>query len=292
MNRIKRREVGTYTFTATAENEDGVAQTIVAPVTVTIRDGAGTVLVTDTPTISTGKLVYDCNASLLPNLDTYQITWTGVVGAEAQEWVTDVELVGGYLFEIADLRKEDRAFADTTKYPTDLLRMVRTAAETVIEGKKAANVAFVPRGRRVRISGPGVYDRNTAESGINVEDFETRSVYSASVGGTALTNDQVYALICDDNTIWRSDAMWPVGRKNIVIHYEHGYGRPDPAITRAALMLAREYLVKSDIPGRATATSIGDQMFRLTIAGRDGVTGIPDVDAAIKDCGRAGYKVG
>lgn len=291
MNRIKRRAVGTYALTATAENEDGVAQVISVPVTVTIRDGAGAVVVSDVPTITpAGTLTYDADAALMPHLDTYHVTWTGTVSGDVQEWVTDIELVGDYLFEIADLRKQDRAFADTTKYPTDMLKEVRNWVEDVIEGPRAANVAFVPRGRRITTEGPGLYVN--AAYGLDVADYETQTVYSASVNNTALTSTQISGLVCDDNLVWRTDAGWPAGHRNIKIHYSHGYNRPPGAIIRAGLMLAREYLVKSDLPGRATATSIGDQMFRLTIAGRDGVTGIPEVDAAIDQFGRKGYQIG
>lgn len=290
MNRIKKRSVGTYTFTATAEDENGSPLTITAPVTVTIRDGAGTVVVTDVPVISAGKLVYDANAALMPKLDTYQLTWTGVAGGESQSWVTEVELVGGYLFEIADLRAQDRAFTDSNKYPIEYLRQARNTVETVIESEKAANVAFVRRGRRVKVNGGsrsvnGLY-------GLDLPDFEVAKVYSVKVDGVALTDAQVAAIICDDNTIWSADTRWPSGKRNVEIHYEHGMERVPPAITRAGLLLAREYLVKSDVPGRATATSIGDQWFRITVAGRDGVTGLPDVDAAIEAEGRRGYKVG
>lgn len=290
MNRIKRRSVGTYTFTATAEDENGSPLTITGPVTVTIRDGAGNVVVTDTPTISAGKLVYDANTALMPNLDTYHLTWTGVAGGETQAWVTDVELVGGYLFEIADLRAQDRAFTDSNKYPIEMLRQARNVVENVIEGEKAANVAFVPRGRRVRVNGGaqavnGLY-------GLDLPDYEVRKVYSATVDGVALTSGQCAAIVCDDNTIWSEDTAWPNGKRNVVVHYEHGMETVPPAITRAALLLARDYLVKSDVPARATGTSIGDQWFRITVAGRDGVTGLPEVDAAIEAEGRKGYKVG
>ena len=290
MNRIKRRAVGTYEFTATAEDENGIAQPISAPVTVTIKDGAGVTVVSDTPTIVAGKLRYLANAALMPKLDTYSITWTGVVDSESQSWVTEVELVGGYLFEISDLRSFDRAFLDTVKYPIELLRQVRTWAETTIEGSNAADVAFVPRGRRVVLDGHSRYENNAW--GLDVPDYLVRSVYSASVNGTALTNSQVSALICDDDTIWRPDTFWAVGHRNISMHYEFGYDRPAGAVTRAGLILAREYLVKSDLPSRASATSIGDQYFRLTIAGRDGTTGLPEVDAAIAQFGRKSYVVG
>jgi hypothetical protein len=290
VNRIKRRTVGTYEFTATAEDENGHAQHISAPATVTIRDGAGTVVVTDTPTIHAGKLKYVANAALMPRLDTYTITWTGVVDTESQSWVTQVELVGGYLFEISDLRGYDRAFQDTNKFPVETLRQVRAWVEDVIEGPQAADVAFVPRGRRVSIDGHSRYENRAW--GLDVPDYLVRSVYSASVDGVAFTNSQLLALICDDDTIWRPDTFWKEGIKNVSLHYEFGYDAAPGAITRAALLLAREYLVKSDLPSRATATSIGDQYFRLTIAGRDGTTGLPDVDAAIAQFGRKSYVVG
>lgn len=290
MIRIKKRAVGTYTLTATAENEDGVKQNISAPATVTIKDGAGTIVVTGTPTIQNGELSYEADAALMPRLDTYTVNWTGTVSSETWEWTTELELVGGFLFEISDLRAADRAFADTVKYPTDTLKLVRTWVEDVIEGPRAANVAFVPRGKRVVTQGPGVY--RAGAYGIDVSDYELRGIYSSTVAGTALTAPQIADLICDDNTIWRTDRPWPAGHRNVSFHYTHGYDTPPGAITRAAIMLAREYLVKSDLPGRATATSIGDQMFRLTIAGRDGVTGLPEVDAAIDQFGRKSFWIG
>ena len=66
---------------------------------------------------------------------------------------------------------------------------------------------------------------------------------------------------------------------------------PGP-IARAAVILCREYLAATELPGRATATSIGDQMFRLTVAGRDGATGLPEVDSAVEQFGRRKYGIG
>lgn len=304
MNRIKKRSVGTYTLTATAENEDGVVQTIAAPVTVTIKDGAGVTVVTDTPTISSGTLTYNVDAGLLTKLDVYEVVWSGTISGGAQSWTTEFELVGGYIFEIADLRKQNRAFSDLTKYPTFTLREVRTWVEETLESYMAANVAFVPRYSRVKVSGsspdltrgynPLLYGQDYR--GLTVPDFEVRDVYSCTVNGTALTDDELDAIAVDDNTLWRSAGVqwpaWPFGHDNIELHYKHGYARCPGPITRAGLILATEYLVKSDLPGRATATSIGDQLFRLSIAGRDGVTGLPEVDAAIAQFGRQAFGIG
>lgn len=284
MQRTRRLTSGEYTFLVHTVDDDGANVTAHSPFGVVVRDGDGSIVATGTPTHTEHILTFTVAAESMPNLDTYTITWTATVHSVETTWTSHVELVGGYLFEIADLRAEDRAFENVDKYPTDDLRTVRTWVEDVIEGPRAAAVAFVPRSRRIAINGTG-------RTALMVPDLALRTVESVTVDGQPWTPEQVATLTVDDGVIWATES-WPEGVRNIEVHYTHGHDTPPGAITRAALMLAREYLVKSDIPGRATATSIGDQMFRLTIAGRDGVTGLPDVDAAIAQFGRKTFAVG
>jgi hypothetical protein len=304
MLRIKQKATGSYVFETLYYDDDGVHQNVTAPVSLTIKDGAGTTIHTATPSLHAGHLDYTVATTVLPKLDTYQFIHTGMVGAEQVTWTEDVEICGGYLFEIAELRAFDRAFLDVDKYPTATLRKVRTWVEDTIEGDNAARVAFVPRGRRVTLSGsspdlnrgyyPLLYGNDYRE--LIVPNFAVRSLYSASVDGLNLTQTELDGITCLDNILFRSAGIafpaWPFGKNNIKVHYTHGFDKPVGAIRRAALILAREYLVKSDLPARASATTIGDQLFRITIAGRDGVTGIPDVDAAIAQFGRASAAIG
>lgn len=289
MDRVRQLSSGSYTFSVATVDDDGAAVTASAPFTVALFDGAGVEVTTGTPSHASDTLTFSVPAASITKLDTYRLVWTATVAGVTATWTSNVEIVGGYLFEIADLRAQDRAFADTTKYPSDVLREVRAWVEDVIEGPRAADVAFVPRGRRVTTDG-------TDRAALMVPDLELRNVYAVTVDGTAWTAPQVATVTCDDGVLWLNASspagVWAAGRRNVVLHYTHGYDRPPGAITRAALMLAREYLIKTDIPGRATATSIGDQMFRLTIAGRDGVTGLPEVDAAIAQFGRKSYAIG
>lgn len=304
MIRVKRQAVGSYTVTNTATDDTGALVTVAGPYSVRIYDGADTLLATQTPTYAASVFTTTIDHALLPHLDDYTLVWSGSVGGVATEWTTSMQLVGGHLFEIADLRAMDRAFTDTTKYSNEALRQVRVWVEDVIEGPRAAQVAFVPRHTRIAMNGnspdlnrgfqPLVYGNDYRD--LIVPDFQLRELYSCSINGTALTAGELAEITINDNVLWRSAGVqwpaWPWGRSNIGLHYEHGFSRPPGAITRAALILAREYLIKSDLPSRATATSIGDQMFRVTIAGRDGVTGIPDVDAAIEQFGRKGFGIG
>lgn len=290
MTRVRQQAAGSYTLTCSTVDDGGTALTVVAPYTVTVRNGAGTQVATGTPTYDSGaaELTFAVPVASMPTLDTYTVTWTGVVSGSAVEWETEVELVGGFLFSIADLRARDTAFADTVKYPEADLAEVRTAVEMVIEGEKAAAVAFVTRGRRATLDGSG-------RDSLRLPDFEARSVLSITVDGTAWTGDDLTSIIVDDDRLYRpGGALWPTGRRNVIVHYTHGRNFPPAPIRRAGLTLAREYVSdpKNGFPARATATSIGDQMFRLTIAGRDGVTGLPDVDAAIGDHGRHRYGTG
>ena len=304
MYRVKQLTTGAYTVTENATDDDGALVAVTGQLTVKIYDGANTLLATQTPTCTNGVFSTTIAASLLPKLDTYTLVWGGTANGNAAEWRTTLEVCGGYLFEIADLRTFDRAFADTNKYPTALLRKVRTWVEQTLESPRAGNVAFVPRGRRLTMSGnspdlnrgyyPLLYGNDYRE--LIVPNFFVRSLYSASINSVALTDTELAGVSIVDNVLYRSAGVqwpaWPYGKNNLTFHYTHGYEAAPGAITRAALILAREYLIQSDLPGRATATSIGDQMFRLTIAGRDGVTGIPDVDAAIQQWGRNSALVG
>jgi hypothetical protein len=289
MTRMRQRSVGSYLLAVTTTDEEGAPQTVAAATSATLEDGAGAVLRTATAgdlTVTADGMTWAVPAAAMPLLDTYTVTWVGTVGAAASSWTTIVELVGGHLFSIAQLRNRDRAYDDAGKYPDDRLAEVRIEVEDTIEADNAANVAFVPRGRRAVIDGHG-------RRSLPLPDLEAREVYSATVDGVALTQDELDALVVDDGWLWMpAGRCWPAGKQNVSVHYAHGRDWPDPAIRRAALTLAREYLAPGDLPGRASATTVGDQTFRLTIAGRDGVTGLPEVDAAITQHGRTTLRIG
>lgn len=288
MIRLPQRRTGQYRFTVSTVDDAGEPLVVTAPLTATVYDGAGVAGTPVTPTYDaqahTLEAVVDVTA--MPLLDTYRVVFTGTVDGGEYDWPLDVELVGGFLFSLTELRARDTAFANADKYPNDLLAWARVKVEQTIEGPDAARVAFVPRGRRTTLSGTG-------RPGIRVPDFEVREVFAASVGGVALTPEQLDAIVIDDGVLWLPSGVWTAGRRNVALHYAHGRDFPVGPINRAGLTLAREYLVDPNISTqRATATTVGDQTFRLTIAGRDGVTGLPEVDAAIEQHGRARLMMG
>lgn len=285
MDRIKRKSAGTYLVEHQAVDDDGENLTPTAPFTATVVDGAGAVVAAAVPVSCVdGLFSHQFANDVFELLDTYTITWSGQLGGVATEWDSSVELVGGYLFEIAQLRKHNRSFEDVDKYPGWWMRAVRTQVEMTMEGERAAAVAFVPRGRRITISGSGT-------DTLILPDFNLRSVLSVWVDGAKLPDTELAKLICDDTVLVSSGWVWPKGRRNIEIHYEHGQAMPPGPVSRAAVVLAQDYAAGAGVPSRATAQTIGEQMFRITVAGRDGITGIGDVDAVIDQFGRKRYSV-
>jgi hypothetical protein len=284
MSQIKQRVVGMYPLSVSATTEDGAPVTIEEPVTVTIYDGAGVKVVDGVPDIATGELTFNLNASDVPRLDLYSAVWTGSVAGQDQSWTTEFDLVGGYVVELADIRGYDRAFADLVKYPDDYVRDCRDQIEEQLE--ENGMCAFRPRGERETLSGNGMSD-------IVLRNTDVRAVYSIAIDGVPLTDSELASVRFLGNVLHRDMLPWPRGFANITVHYSYGFDRVPGPIRRAALILAKEHIVPStSLPARATATTVGEMSYRITIAGRDGFTGIPDVDAAVNQFGRVRPVVG
>lgn len=278
MERVRRTTGGTYALTRRTVDEDGSPVTVATP-QVKIYDGAGVqVGTTGTPTASAGWLAYTVPAGVMVELDTYEAVWTGTVSTAAVEYRQPLELVGGFLFEVEDLRSFDPAFADAGRYPGALIRAARTAAEMRFE--RACRVAFVPRGRRARQIGDGTYR-------LEVADNALRELLGGSIGTDALTSDEI-----DEITVREWGAIdrpagkvWTLGEL-VQVHYEHGWDYPTPEIAQAVMLVARDYLVRSPLSSRATVEATDVGFFRLSVAGPDRPFGIPEVDAVIRAVGR------
>lgn len=265
-------------FTATYQAaEQGAA----VPDTITVTASIGAAVegvVTITTTIGSTEAeaaTYAHQLSVTDGVNTY-VVMTG------QLTVIDALADDLHYFTLTELRVMDAAFASTTDYLDSDLTEIQSTVEEAIEC--AAHVAFVPRTATATVSGDG-------GRRIFLPHFEVSAISAVTVDGTALTSDELAGLVINDAILYR-ETGWTRGYRNISVTYTHGRTAVPGLIKRAALILAKSYLTASQIPANATAQSIGDTMFRLTIAGRDGDFGIPEVDAAIKMFGRSGHWVG
>lgn len=180
-----------------------------------------------------------------------------------------------HICTITDVRDHNRALSDSSKYSDSKILDAIEVAEQIME--EAAMVAFVPREKTVTLYGDG-------SRTLLLPDVEVATIDAMSVSGVALTEGELANLVVRKSGLV-TGMYFPSGAE-LVITYTHGFASPPAPIVRACIILAVEALIPSGIPSRATATTVGDQFYRITVAGRDGVTGIPEVDSAIDQFGR------
>jgi len=244
-----------------------------ATATVTITRADGTVIVTSGTAVRTGAGVftYTLSSAQTTNLDILTAAWTSSLGTIS----TITEIVGGFLFTIADARA-DSTLSDVAKYPTALIQAARTVAEEVLE--RACGVAFVPRYHRETLDGSGTTD--LAPSWPRVS-----SVTAASVDGTALAAGDLTGLVAYSSGGIYNLNGWYGGRGNVTISYTHGYPYAPGRVGLAALKLARRYLVDSPVSDRATSMSTpdGGTQFFVTAGVRSAITDIPEANAVIQE---------
>ena len=77
------------------------------------------------------------------------------------------------------------------------------------------------------------------------------------------------------------------GRRNVVIKGTYGYPYPPPRVSRAALLLAKRFLVDLPVSDRATSltTQDGTTQFLVTAGVRQAITDVPECNAVIREYG-------
>lgn len=208
-------------------------------------------------------------------------TWSDA--GDASTHITTIEVVGGYYLSTEEIRGLDESLSDSEKYPASRVRRARQLVEWEFE--RFCGVAFVPRYRRIRLSG------NDREE-LLLPDPRLRTVRSARVytGATtwnAFSAGELAAVPADESGIAvRTDGeYWPAGVDNIVIEYEHGHDRPPPDVLGAFVTRLRDVLNRErrGVPDRAsTYTAEAGGTYSLLVPGQRGaITGIPDVDVVL-----------
>lgn len=178
-------------------------------------------------------------------------------------------------FTVDELRVQDTALQNETKYTDARLDEMRQLVEQAIE--EAAEVAFVPREYTETLSGRGTQRVFTRWARL-------RSVTAAALDGVAV---DVTPLRVTRRVIYRPPPdRWPAGVANVTVTYLHGWDAPPLRVKRAALILAKNWLLKGPIDDRATQIRDGDTGGLITLATpgvRGANFGIPEVDAVVAD---------
>lgn len=254
----------TATFYVDGLPTDPTPQTVT--LSVNRADGTNITNGVVTTRLGAGLYSYPLTTVQTGTLDELTATWTST---NLGTLTTSVEVVGGYLFTIAQLRAfSNNAFADTTKYPTAELVRVRTDVEIALE--RELGYALVPRYERATVTAQSRY--------LQLKPF-TRTIRSLSSAGTVVDTS---VLPLSETGYLAGTYTWPV-----VVGYEHGLDANSDTtrrMQRAGLMLAKSWLQDSPVDDRAsTFSSVDGGTYGLVVPGRGGSTfGVPDVDVAVE----------
>lgn len=262
--RILRGVAATLTWQALGSDGETAAPS--DPVTVEVARADGTVVLeagTTTDGDGSSPRTVALPAEHTQLLDRLTATWTAADDSAA---TTEVEVVGGYYFTIAEARASDPSLENDTKFTTPALIDARRQVEEEFEA--ICGVAFVPRFTREitvdRLAWPAV---------------RTLRAVSTWTGQSYEPWTDLSYLVPDDQGV-----IWGLPRcARYQIDYEHGYDRPPAEIKAAALIRLRDRasVPLRGIPDRATSFSVAEGgTYGLDQAGLS-KTGIPDVDAAL-----------
>jgi hypothetical protein len=262
-------------------------------VTVVVTDANATIVASgDAASAGAGTGRYTIALPAQPQLNLLRVAWSATIAGAVVVETDTVEIVGGYLFSLAELRACDPALQEKSGgvYRYCTAELARARDETECECEEICDRAFVPRYRRAVLDGTGHRDLvlpTTADPAPGRPTVRTiRAARIATTTGAsfvALTAAEVAALaVLADNTLRRTDAgVWPEGTDTVIVEYEHGLDAPPADLKRAALRRARAWLtgLKSGVPDRAISYTTADGAnYRLDLPGAYKV-GIPEVDA-------------
>jgi hypothetical protein len=277
--RIMQGAAATLTFLNV--DSDGTATDAGGALTVGVTRADGTVLVaagTATTHGVTGTYTYALAAANTLVLDLLAATWTDA--STGATHVTYHEIVGGYLFTIAEIRAFD-ILSDTVKFTTANVITERSAVEDELE--QIRNAAFVPRYARLILDGSGDHDIVTGKSWLRrVRSVKVLASTGSSTSTTFTAAQLAACVVTEDGRIRRGDGdvfEWGVG--NIVVELEHGFTDWGNDLKIAALNRLRERLGHTDtaIPDRATNYQSVDGYSYGLAAPNANSTGNPYVDS-------------
>ncbi|MCW2768468.1 MAG: hypothetical protein JWO11_4427 [Nocardioides sp.] len=286
LTRIQKNTAGTLRHTFLLDETPTDSSTTV---TYTVVDAVGAAVTNGNATlVSAGTGTYTFTLAAQAALKACTVTWTGTISGATTTQTTYAEIVGGFLFSLAEGRGSDATLADTSKYPAADLVAARLEVEA--ECETICDRAFVPRYERVVLDGTGTDEILLRHSDPTRSVAEVRTVRSVKMAARAdgtfvsFTAAELAALIVTgDGTLVRTSGdRFLENRANIIVEYEYGLDRPQPDLVRAALTRFRTQLNvnKSGVPDRASSFTAADGgTFRLDMPGPF-KTGVPTVDAA------------
>lgn len=180
---------------------------------------------------------------------------------------TKFEIVARHYFELDQLKKYGNGTDDFSDKTEEQLWAVRQAATETFE--RNAKRSFVRRCGSTRVYGSPRF--------VELDDCDVYEIVSPSTA----------KLISDCQVRIRDNYSSDIGS----IRYKYGADTLPYRVSIAVLDLAAYYLREDVVSSRAVGEATDAGFLRFTIAGRDGATGLPEVDSVIEQFGRKRYGV-
>lgn len=264
-----------------------------ATVTVTVTRLDGTAVDTQNATGPDPNHQYSYTFPGRDVLDLLHVVWTLSIGGDAITLDQDeIEVCGGNYFTLTDARNIDPQLKNTVTYPTSTLAETRIEVED--ECERITDQAWVPRFAREVLDGQGRGELRLFHPLVRaIRSVEVRA--SASSAYIPFDTNQLAAvaggrdgvLRLDSGFVWSTTSwwvwgwLWPLGRENIIVEYEHGNDFPPSDIRRASKRRFKSMALgtKSGLPDTAERIAV-TEMGTVLLASPDiDKTGLPEVDA-------------
>lgn len=230
IDRILQNTVANITATF---DVDGVNTAVTGGLVTITRVSDGSTVVSAGSAVgtgNTGQVMYTLSTVQTALLDRLKATWTGTVGSQAQTVVTYVDVVGGFLISLADLK---------ALYPSktaDEWAFIRAVAEDRLEG--ACGMAFVPRFRLDTVGRPRW---RGGWGAVRLPFDDVRAIRSVTQRYHGVTYTWTVAQLAV------ADIRGPLlrgpfssGWGEVTVGYEHGLDAPGNEAMQVALLVAQE----------------------------------------------------
>lgn len=243
-------------------------------VTYSVKRLDGTVVASGSASGPAPTGTYQVTVPAQSQVDALTVDWTALVAGATLTARDNVEVVGGYIFGLAEARAMPPVL-DTIKWPTAKLAQRRIGTEQ--ECEEICGRAFVPRFARVSFT-LDTNANNLLTSKITLPHIHVRALRAATVSGVT---QSLSGLTVSDSGVLRGLSWAAVNTGTVItVEYEHGMDYPPEDLKDACMQRLRTRLAGGDtgVPQRALSFSVADGgVYRLsTPSGRK--TGIPDVD--------------
>lgn len=206
------------------------------------------------------------------------VTWSGEWNTVAGSLNDQVEIVGSYLFSIAQLRAFGDAALDDARYSDALLIAKRTDVTEFFE--HVCSTSFITRYGRTEVDArTQTYD---GRHQLWLAHKRVQRLIAVRVNGTALTEDELSDVALTDFGSVERRRSWGKRGDRIVVEYAYGHRHPPSKIVEAAMRAARLSVNEADLSSRMITRTDDVGTTRYAQPGRDYPTGIPSVDAVLE----------